>query len=289
MFFKSLVLPALFTIVRAAEDGVRYETRTATITQCFTRDALAAPTPVVIGATAIVYEPAVTGGPIIVEVDAPNCESCGCPTCVHTVEYTTKFQYFCSTGLCDQEYSIKEKYKGMKEKPAMDSHSIPVGFTCDVQTCTTCGPEPITATITYPVKDRPYMNDVAHPTAVPTTGSKGDDYKPETDYRPEADYKPEGNNKVDDYDNGAKPVNESNYPDAPAPAKKPEGEPMPMPKPNESNGFYSSVKPTSGSDAQESGYPGAGDEHPVVVSGAVGREVGMIGAGVAVVMVLLSL
>ncbi|RGP61589.1 hypothetical protein FSPOR_9915 [Fusarium sporotrichioides] len=289
MFFKSFVLPALFTIVRAAEDGVRYEYRTATITQCFTRDGLAAPTPVVIGATAIVYEPAVTGGPIIVEVDAPNCESCGCPTCVHTVEYTTRFQCFCSTGLCDQEYAIKEKYSGMKDKPAIDSHSIPFGFTCDVQTCTTCGPEPITATITYPVKDRPYMNDVAHPTAVPSSGSKGDDYKSEGSSN--------NSNKGEDYDNGsehdngAKPVSEPNYPDAPVPAKKPEGEPMPMPmpKPNESNGFHSSVKPTSDSGAQESSYPGAGDEHPVIVSGAAGQEAGIVGAGVAVVMVLLSI
>ncbi|UZP35250.1 hypothetical protein NXS19_003066 [Fusarium pseudograminearum] len=281
MFFKSLVIPALFATVRAAEDGVRYEYRTATVTQCFTRDALAAPTPVIIGTTAIVHEPAVTGEPIIVEVDAPNCESCGCPTCVHTVEYTTKFQCFCSTGLCDQEYSIKEKYSGMKDKPAMDSHSIPIGFTCDVQTCTTCGPEPVTATITYPIKDRPYMNDVAHPTAAPPSGGKGDDYKPES------------GSKGQDYDNGSKYDNEPNYPDAPVPVKKPEGEPMPvpapMPKPNESNGFYSSVKPTSDYGAQESGYPGAGDEHPVIVSAAAGRQVGIIGAGVAFVMALLSL
>ncbi|WXC56880.1 hypothetical protein SNK03_002813 [Fusarium graminearum] len=285
MYFKSLVIPALFATVRAAEDGVRYETRTATITQCFTRDALAAPTAVVIGATAIVHEPAVTGGPIIVEVDAPNCESCGCPTCVHTVEYTTKFQCFCSTGLCDQEYSIKEKYSGMKDKPSMDSHSIPIGFTCDVQTCTTCGPEPVTATITYPVKDRPYMNNVAHPTAAPPSGGKGGDYKPEGDNKGQ-DY-----DNGSKYDNGAKPVDEPSYPDAPIPAKKPEGQPMPapMPKPNESNGFYSSVKPTSDSGAQESGYPGAGDEHPVIVSAAAGQQVGIIGAGVAVVMVLLSL
>ncbi|QPC76924.1 hypothetical protein HYE68_007676 [Fusarium pseudograminearum] len=285
MFFKSLVIPALFATVRAAEDGVRYEYRTATVTQCFTRDALAAPTPVLIGATAIVHEPAVTGGPIIVEVDAPNCESCGCPTCVHTVEYTTKFQCFCSTGLCDQEYSIKEKYSGMKDKPAMDSHSIPIGFTCDVQTCTTCGPEPVTATITYPIKDRPYMNDVAHPTAAPPSGGKGGDYEPESDSKGQ-DY-----DNGSKYDNGAKPVNEPNYPDAPVPAKKPEGQPIPapMPKPNESNGFYSSVKPTSDSGAQESGYPGAGDEHPVIVSAAAGRQVGIVGVGVAFVMALLSL
>nr|CEG05416.1 unnamed protein product [Fusarium clavum] len=304
MSFKSLILPALLTLAKAADD-IQYETRTATITQCFTRDGLA-PAPVVTGATATVHKPGITGGAIIVEVDAPNCESCGCPTCVQTVAYTTSFQCFCDTGLCDQEYVITERYKGMEAKPTMDSHSIPFGFTCDVQTCTTCGPEPVTATITYPVTDRPYDNNVAHPTAMPPAGkpSKGDDYDNGSDYDSGSEH------KGSDYDNGSehkgseddasskpssgyKSENIPSYPDEPVPAKKPEGEPMPapvpapMPKPNENNGFHSAVKPTSTADA-ESYYPDVGGEHPVVVSGAAGRALGVVGAGVAAFVLLFS-
>ncbi|RGP72157.1 hypothetical protein FLONG3_6880 [Fusarium longipes] len=263
MLFKSFVFPALFAVARAAEDGVQLEYRTATITQCFTRDALAVPTPVVVGATCIIHEPAVTGGPIIVEVDAPNCESCGCPTCVHTVAYTTKYHAFCPTGLCDQEYVITERYSGLDAKPTMDSHSIPFGFTCDVQTCTTCGSEPVVATITYPVKDRPYINSVAHPTVAPSSGNNGD------------------------YDYGSKYDNEPNSPDVHVPAKKPEGEAMPVPKPTENYGFHSSVKPTSVPVAEESAHPGYGSEHPVIVSGAAGRDVGIASVGMAFLMLLL--
>ncbi|KAJ4123102.1 hypothetical protein NW768_010096 [Fusarium equiseti] len=296
MSFKSLILPALFTLVKAADD-VQYETRTATITQCFTRDGLA-PAPVVTGATATVHKPGITGGAIIVEVDAPNCESCGCPTCVQTVAYTTSFQCFCDTGLCDQEYVITERYKGMEAKPTMDSHSIPFGFTCDVQTCTTCGPEPVTATITYPVTDRPYDNHVAHPTAMPPAGKPGkvDDYDNGPDYNKGSDYDSGSEHKGSEDYNGSKPdsgyksENKPSSPDEPVPAKKPEGEhmPAPVPKPNDNNGFHSAVKPTSTADA-DSSYPDAEGEHPVVVSGAAGRALGVVGAGVAAFVLLFSL
>ncbi|RBR24651.1 uncharacterized protein FIESC28_02584 [Fusarium coffeatum] len=292
MSFKSLILPALFALGKAADD-VQYETRTATITQCFTRDGLA-PAPVVTGAMATVHKPGITGGAIIVEVDAPNCESCGCPTCVQTVAYTTSFQCFCDTGLCDQEYVITERYKGMEAKPTMDSQSIPFGFTCDVQTCTTCGPEPVTATITHPVTNRPYDNNVAHPTAMPPAGkpSKGDNHDNGSDYDSEPLEDGDGSKPDSDYksDSNDKPENKPGYPDEPAPAKKPEGEPMPapMPKPNENDGFHSAVKPTSTADV-DNPYPDAGGEHPVVVSGAAGRALGVVGAGVAAFALLFSL
>lgn len=261
MLYKSLVIPTLFSVVKAAEDGVQLEYRTATITQCFTRDGLVAPTPVVIGATAIVHKPAVTGGPIVVEVDAPNCQACGCPTCVHTVAYTTSYQAFCPTGLCYQDYVITERYSGMEAKPTMGSQSMPFGFTCDVQTCNSCGPEPVTATITYPVKDRPYINDITHPTAMPPASkpSKGDDYDNGSEYDEGSDHDDETKYyDIPDSDNGSKSEGKPDSPDVPVPAKKPEGEamPVPMPKPDENNGFQSSVKPTSASGAEESGYPG---------------------------------
>jgi hypothetical protein len=165
MHFNSIILPALFTIVRAADDGIQLTYATATITQCFTQGGLAVPTVTVVAPTCIIKQPAVTGGPIIVEVQAPDCD-CGCPTCVQTLEYTTRYPAFCSTGLYDQEYVITETYKGMEAKPTMD-HDLPFGFTYDVQTCTTCGPEAVTATITYPVSDRPYINDAIYPTEMP--------------------------------------------------------------------------------------------------------------------------
>ncbi|KAH7164085.1 hypothetical protein DER46DRAFT_320431 [Fusarium sp. MPI-SDFR-AT-0072] len=166
MYSKSLVIPALFAAFGVAQEDVQYETRTATITQCFTRDGLRPPATVTVpGPTCVVHKPAVTGEAIIVEVQAPDCH-CGCPTCVHTLEYTTKYPAFCSTGIFEQEYVITETYSGMEAKPTKHEHDLPYGFTCDVQTCTTCGPEPVTATITYPVTDRPYMNEVA-PTEMP--------------------------------------------------------------------------------------------------------------------------
>ncbi|RKL47181.1 hypothetical protein BFJ72_g2172 [Fusarium proliferatum] len=165
MYSKSLVIPALFAVLGVAQEDVQYETRTATITQCFTRDGLRPPATVTVpGPTCVVHKPAVTGEAIIVEVQAPDCH-CGCPTCVHTLEYTTNYPAFCSTGLFEQEYVITETYSGMEAKPTKNEHDLPYGFTCEVQTCTTCGPEPVTATITHPVSGH-YMNEVA-PTEMP--------------------------------------------------------------------------------------------------------------------------
>ncbi|KAF5634936.1 hypothetical protein F25303_8649 [Fusarium sp. NRRL 25303] len=165
MYSKSLVIPALFAALGFAQEDVQYETRTATITQCFTRDGLSPPATVTVpGPTCVVHKPAVTGEVIIVEVQAPDCH-CGCPTCVHTLEYTTRYPAFCSTGLFEQEYVITETYSGMEAKPTKNEHDLPYGFTCEVQTCTTCGPEPVTATITHPVSGH-YMNEVA-PTEMP--------------------------------------------------------------------------------------------------------------------------
>ncbi|KXH26605.1 hypothetical protein CSIM01_02906 [Colletotrichum simmondsii] len=124
--------------------------RTATIVQCFTKQPFA-PLCGSCMATPAVRLPAVTGQPITVQLQAPNCNKCGCDTCVHTVSYTTEYDTFCSTGLAKQVYAVTETYRGMPSKPTVTSTDVPFGFTTEVQTCTTCGPTPVVATITHPV------------------------------------------------------------------------------------------------------------------------------------------
>ncbi|KAF9761501.1 hypothetical protein IL306_003798 [Fusarium sp. DS 682] len=261
MYAKSLIIPSLFVGLGATQEA-QFETRTATITQCFTRDGLSPPAAVTVpGPTCVVHKPAVTGEAIIVEVQAPDCD-CGCPTCVHTLEYTTKYPAFCSTGLFEQVYVITETYSGMEAKPTMHEHSLPFGFTCDVQTCTTCGPEPVTATITYPISDRPNMNEVA-PTEMPmakpgkdTEGGSSDNEKP-----------------------------------------KEQGNATPKVTGND-NGFHSSVRPRAVPDSPETASPGKSiidfatdmtanarkgesSDRPVIVSGAMGQHLGLAGTGIA--------
>ncbi|GKT45916.1 uncharacterized protein ColSpa_06097 [Colletotrichum spaethianum] len=123
--------------------------RTATITQCFTASTPSicngcAPTPVV-------YPPTFDGGPICVEIQAPHCRKCGCDTCVQTLSYTTTYDAFCSTGLYKQEYAVTETYSGVAVKPTIPSMDVPLGFTSGIEVCTTCGPTPVTATITRPI------------------------------------------------------------------------------------------------------------------------------------------
>jgi hypothetical protein len=321
MHFNSIILPALFTIVRAANDGIQLTYATATITQCFTQGGLAVPTVTVVAPTCIIKQPAVTGGPIIIEVQAPDCD-CGCPTCVQTLEYTTKYPAFCSTGLYDQEYVITETYKGMEAKPTMD-HDLPFGFTYDVQTCTTCGPEAVTATITYPVSDRPYINDVTYPTEMPIAVKPIDsdngyeapeDTKSEDEPYYPGDSKPEDDSHYPDAQPGSKSETEPYSPEGPIPAEgsdnKPQGESSPKAPAGDNNGFQSSVRPSSAADYPESAHPGECDKSsnkhdrtkkntnvllgmpsdlPVVVSGAAGRDLGLAGVAIVVAVVLESL
>ncbi|KAH7231963.1 hypothetical protein B0J15DRAFT_363560, partial [Fusarium solani] len=179
MRLESASLAGLLAISKAQSisiDGVLFAYQTATITECFpVGGGGLEPTPgLSIGGNApIIHRPAVTGQPIIVEVDAPRCNSCGCNTCAHTEVYTLTCDEFCDTGLCKQAYIVTETYSGMSAKPTLAPTDLPFGFTCDVQTCTTCGPEPITATITYPLTDRLYINKVPAPTGVPGGSEPG--------------------------------------------------------------------------------------------------------------------
>lgn len=152
MHQSSAILAAVLSFgTRAATQQVVLTYRTATITQCFTATGLppvfndCAPTPVI-------RRPAAAGAPICVEIQAPNCRNCGCDTCVQTISYTTAYDAFCSTGLYKQEYAVTETYSGVAAKPTIPAADVPLGFTRDVEVCTTCGPTPVTATITRPIE-----------------------------------------------------------------------------------------------------------------------------------------
>ncbi|KAL2671491.1 hypothetical protein Neosp_014081 [[Neocosmospora] mangrovei] len=179
MLRESATLAGLLTVAKAQSiliDGVLFAYQTATITECFPMGSGGLePTPgLSIGGNApVIHRPAVTGQPIIVEVEAPRCDSCGCDACAHTEVYTLTCDAFCHTGLCNQVYVVTETYSGMTAKPTLAPTDLPFGFTCDVQTCTTCGPEPITATITYPLTERLYINKVPAPTGVPAGSGPG--------------------------------------------------------------------------------------------------------------------
>ncbi|KAJ3520970.1 hypothetical protein NM208_g13499 [Fusarium decemcellulare] len=179
MGHPSLIL-ALFTTAKvalAAPDALILTYQTATITQCFAADMGGMPSFNVGGPTAVIEMPAITGGPIPIQVEAPSCQACGCNTCVQTVTYEATYDCFCAKGLCPQVYAVTETYRGMTAPPKVASTDIPFGFTCDVQTCYTCGPTPITATITHLVSDKPYITSFPQPPAV-TPNFKADDAVP---------------------------------------------------------------------------------------------------------------
>ena len=99
----------------------------------------------------------------------PSCLSCGCPTCVWTDSYTTTFASFCPTGLVNKPYVIQELYTGLAMKPSVTGRpELPHGFTTKVQTCTSCGAKPVTATITFPDTKYPWATDLSGPVPGPS-------------------------------------------------------------------------------------------------------------------------
>ncbi|KAF4345826.1 hypothetical protein FBEOM_202 [Fusarium beomiforme] len=67
--------------------------------------------------------------------------------------YTTEYQMFCSTGLRVHTYTITEPCHEAKCKPHVTG--VPPGFTTTVTVCNSCGPEPVTATLTVPCEATP--------------------------------------------------------------------------------------------------------------------------------------
>ncbi|EQB58102.1 hypothetical protein CGLO_01697 [Colletotrichum gloeosporioides Cg-14] len=153
--------------VFAAPENITLTWRTATITQCF---AFTFETPSFCNGHCVrpfVQKPAAQNEPITVQIQAPSCNSCECDACAHTIAYTTTYDSFCSTGLSRQVYAVTETYSGVEAKPTVVSLSVPLGFTAEVQTCTTCGDKPVTATITYPVPDAAYITGISGPFPAP--------------------------------------------------------------------------------------------------------------------------
>ncbi|UQC87172.1 uncharacterized protein CLUP02_12673 [Colletotrichum lupini] len=134
-FFASITIINI-TVMEVSSQSTLLACRTATIVQCFTKQPFAP-----------------LCGSCMATPAAPNCNKCGCDTCVHTISYTTEYDTFCSTGLAKQVYAVTETYRGMPSKPTVTSADVPFGFTAEVQTCTTCGPTPVVATITRPVSE----------------------------------------------------------------------------------------------------------------------------------------
>ncbi|KAJ3497325.1 hypothetical protein NLG97_g1992 [Lecanicillium saksenae] len=130
------LLPLLSEAVPA--DGQCYTYSTSTITGC-------GPAP-----TTAPVQPTVTRPGETVTVFMPQCPLCTCEA-TYTKTYTTTNEVFCSTGVVDVTYTVKEIYKGHSTEPVFKtSTEVPHGFTTTVATCDACGPAPITRTFTLP-------------------------------------------------------------------------------------------------------------------------------------------
>ncbi|KAI0430744.1 hypothetical protein F5Y09DRAFT_220641 [Xylaria sp. FL1042] len=118
--------------------------------------------------------PGVKGYPetITVSYTMPRCTSCGCPGCTIVSSFMTTCTAFQTGGVPGtkvQSYAITETYVGLSSLPRFEQPTqMPYGFTAQVHTCDagTCGPNAITATMTYPAGGGPF---VAAP--IPANGS----------------------------------------------------------------------------------------------------------------------
>ncbi|WQF85891.1 hypothetical protein CDEST_10905 [Colletotrichum destructivum] len=170
---STLLAAALAFGSAAMAQQVVLAVRTSTVIQCVTVTPGLPPICAGCAPIPIIHPPTITGGPICVEIEAPECKRCGCNTCAQTVKYTTEYDAFCSTGITRQKYEVTETYKGVAAKPTIPSADVPLGFTKEVQTCTTCGPTPITATITRPITEpqgTPVSGPDGRPLSAPAAG-----------------------------------------------------------------------------------------------------------------------
>ncbi|KAG9251494.1 uncharacterized protein F5Z01DRAFT_639104 [Emericellopsis atlantica] len=157
---------ALWGVLLAPVQAVSYTT--STVTECFP-NAPGLPTPGL--------GPAPTGRECRMPIS--RCGACDCSSCAHTTTYTTSFPAFCASGLTDVMYTVTEVRSGMAKPPVITSRpSVPEGFTVAEETCTVCGDEPITRTMTCPVDGAPY---VPVETAVAKHLESAADHKDETD------------------------------------------------------------------------------------------------------------
>ncbi|KAI0533312.1 hypothetical protein GGR58DRAFT_521788 [Xylaria digitata] len=108
----------------------------------------------------------------------PPCTFCGCPDCTVVSSFVTTclaFNTAGARGMKVQSYAITETYLGLSSLPSFEQPTqIPYGFTSRVETCDSgaCGPEGITATMTYPIGGGPFAG-VATPVGGPGCCSEG--------------------------------------------------------------------------------------------------------------------
>lgn len=154
---KSFIFAILFLTLQLVA-AQRYTYTTSVVTECFssTQTNFVAPqaTPT-------------QGSDGYYTVSMPECRDCGCTDCGFTNTYTSTYQVFGPAGTQVATYSVKEVYKGMNT--TVDGGSVPYGFETGVQTCTSgCGKDAVTATLTYPRGQQPYVTTMTNiPTGVP--------------------------------------------------------------------------------------------------------------------------
>ncbi|KAF2965502.1 hypothetical protein GQX73_g8084 [Xylaria multiplex] len=108
----------------------------------------------------------------------PPCTLCGCPGCTVVSSFMTTclaFNTAGARGMKVQSYAIAETYLGLSSLPTFEQPTqIPYGFTSRVETCDSgaCGPEAITATMTYPIGGGPFAG-VETPVGGPECYSEG--------------------------------------------------------------------------------------------------------------------
>ncbi|GJD00574.1 hypothetical protein ColKHC_09399 [Colletotrichum higginsianum] len=123
--FSTLLVAALAFGSAAVAQQVILAVRTSTVIQCVT--VTPGLLPICAGCAPIptIHPPTITGGPICVEIEAPECKRCGCNACTQTVKYTTEYDAFCSTGITRQKYEVTETYKGVPAKPTIPPPTSP--------------------------------------------------------------------------------------------------------------------------------------------------------------------
>ncbi|PSS00823.1 hypothetical protein BD289DRAFT_8495 [Coniella lustricola] len=173
MMRLTTTLVASLLIAQTAAQTCVLQPRIATVTQCFPHSNGATPT-LALGPTPVLQSPVESGQPIIVNIEAPICYSCGCQGdgCVATNIYETTFLSICPTaGLTSQVYTVTETYTGVsaarnQQPPRVKTSGLPFGFTTALHSCTACNP-PVKAIVTHPVTTYPYVTGLSKPSPAP--------------------------------------------------------------------------------------------------------------------------
>ncbi|KAI0505207.1 hypothetical protein F5B22DRAFT_661758 [Xylaria bambusicola] len=156
---RSLIFPALHLLSGISVAAQQLAYTSFIVTECVT-EASSMPDP---GVAPIVNTKPGYQETITLSYTMPPCTSCGCPGCTLVSSFTTTclaFHTAAASGVTAQSYAITETYIGLSSLPSFDEPTqMPYGFTSSVHTCNAgvCGPEAITATMTYPSGGGPFV------------------------------------------------------------------------------------------------------------------------------------